>query len=263
MWRIIQALEPAILHRSPCSAPIQSVRQWPPTPPAPPGRRCPRNPIPVAGAASGRCACGTWRVTRARQCASSAWPRMRRSRAWPSAPRARCCSSATRGENTWVLNTALSQHGQWSAWWGLLRACAHAAYCWTACMGTAVGAARPGCSPARAIQSAPCLRKFDSAPGSRSHSTSSSLALPVLPPRARRIAAHDVKGRARAARRGCVTCFKLSPNLRKAAAAAGEPGAGAADVARLDAVMEVAIKSDVAPDLAAEPAMAGQQPRGC
>lgn len=76
-------------------------------------------------------------------------------------------------------------------------------------------------------------------------------------------AAHDVKGRARAARRGCVTCFKLSPNLRKAAAAAGEPGAGAADVARLDAVMEVAIKSDVAPDLAAEPAMAGQQPRGC
>ena len=59
-----------------------------------------------------------------------------------------------------------------------------------------------------------------------------------------------------------MTCFKLSPNLRKAAAAAGEPGACAADVGRLDAVMEVAIKS-VAPDLTAEPEMTGQQPRGC
>ncbi len=51
--------------------------------------------------------------------------------------------------------------------------------------------------------------------------------------------------------RGCVTSFKLSPNLRKAALPAGGLSAADADIARLDSVMEVAIKSDVGPDVGA------------
>ena len=47
--------------------------------------------------------------------------------------------------------------------------------------------------------------------------------------------------------RGCITSFKLSPNLRKAALLAG--GLNAADA--VDSVMEVAIKSDVGPDVGA------------
>ena len=48
--------------------------------------------------------------------------------------------------------------------------------------------------------------------------------------------------------RGCVTCFKLSPNLRKPALPAGGLSAAEVDVARLDAVVDVALKSDVGAD---------------
>ena len=45
--------------------------------------------------------------------------------------------------------------------------------------------------------------------------------------------------------RGCISCLKLSPNLRKVAFSADERKKGDVDVARLDAIIEVALKSDI------------------
>ena len=45
--------------------------------------------------------------------------------------------------------------------------------------------------------------------------------------------------------RGCVHCLKLSPNLRKAALTAEGKRAAGSDAARLDAIFDVALKSDV------------------
>lgn len=45
-----------------------------------------------------------------------------------------------------------------------------------------------------------------------------------------------------------MTCFKLSPNLRKPALPAGGLTTAEVDCARLDAVVDVALKSDVGTD---------------
>lgn len=45
--------------------------------------------------------------------------------------------------------------------------------------------------------------------------------------------------------RGCISCLKLSPNLRKVAFVPDERKKAEVDVARLDAIIEVALKSDM------------------